>query len=128
MEILKIIAVGAVGAVCSILVKRHNGEYAALISVATCIVIILLVIPSLTDAVSSFNDLSAKVGLSDALFKSIVKIVGIGYITEFSASLAEDVKESGIAKNIQFAGKIAIFIMALPILKSVIGNITELLA
>lgn len=128
MEILKIIAVGAVGAVCSILVKRQNGEYAALVSVATCIVIILLVIPSLTDAVSSFNELSDKVGLSDVLFKSIVKIVGIGYITEFSAGLAEDVKENGIARNIQFAGKIAIFVMALPIIKSVIANVAELLS
>lgn len=127
MDILKIIAVGAIGAVCSLLVKRQNGEYAALVSVATCIVIILLVVPALTDAVGAFNELSEKTGLSNVLFKSIVKIVGIGYITEFSAGLAEDVKESGIARNIQFAGKIAVFIMALPILKSVIGSISELL-
>lgn len=128
MDILKIIAVGAIGAVCSILVKKQNGEYAALVSVATCIVIILLVVPALTDAVGAFNELSEKTGLSNVLFKSIVKIVGIGYITEFSAGLAEDVKESGIARNIQFAGKIAVFIMAIPILKSVISSIAGLLA
>lgn len=126
MDIFKVIGIGLVGAVISLLLKHTKSDFSALVVVATGVIILILILSELTDVILAFNDIVEKTGVSSALYGALLKIVGIGYITEYSANICSDFGADSIGKKIQFAGKVSIFIMALPIVTALIEVITAL--
>jgi stage III sporulation protein AD len=71
----------------------------------------------------AFYNLTDKSGIDDKLFGTILKIIGIGYVTEYSASICSDFNSNSLGSKIQLAGKITIFLMALPVITSLIDLI-----
>ena len=127
MEIFKIAAIGIVCALLVVVIKEHRPEIAMLISVICGIIILFYVVNYITEAVSAFQLLMDKSNIDQNLLGAILKIVGIGYITEFSASICEDSGNKGIADKIQFGGKVLILIISIPLLNAVIDIILSLL-
>lgn len=68
-----------------------------------------------------------KINVGGTAVKTVIKIVGIGYITEFAASIVEESGSKAMADKIVMAGKIIILIVSLPILSALFDLITELL-
>ena len=56
----------------------------------------------------------------------MLKIIGIGYLTEYSSSLANDAGCPSIAQKLQFGGKIVIFLMSISIVTSLIDVVSAL--
>ena len=50
-------------------------------------------------------------------------MIGVAYLAEFGAQVCRDAGENSIAAKIEFAGKIIILIMAVPILMAVLESI-----
>ncbi|HHU42909.1 MAG: SpoIIIAC/SpoIIIAD family protein [Bacillota bacterium] len=127
MDIFKYIAIGFIGMVMVVTVKNIKPEYSIYIALATGVIILISLSETIMEAVNTFSQIADKSGLSTGVFNAILRIIGIGYITEYSASLCEDNDCSSIAKKIQFAGKVAIFVMAMPILSGIIDIVGGLL-
>lgn len=127
MDILQVCAIGLVAAILSLTVKQYKPEIALLISVGAAIIILFIVADYLFEAVTVLSGLSEKSGVDSSLLSSILKIIGVGYITEFSAGICEDSGNKSIGDKISFGGKIIILIVALPVLSAVIDIISELL-
>ncbi|MGI6523327.1 MAG: SpoIIIAC/SpoIIIAD family protein [Christensenellales bacterium] len=127
MDIFKYIAIGFIGMVMVVIVKNIKPEYSIYIALATGVIILISLSETIMEAVNTFSQIADKSGLSTGVFNAILRIIGIGYITEYSASLCEDNDCSSIAKKIQFAGKVAIFVMAMPILSGIIDIVGGLL-
>ena len=72
-------------------------------------------------------EIADKSGIGTGLFSGMLKIIGIGYLTEFSANLCDDYGYLSIGKKIQLGGKITIFLMAIPIIGSLVEIIGNLL-
>lgn len=124
--ILKIVGVAFVGIICSVLVKQLRPEFSIIISLATGILIVLLVVDALEELILGFVEISENAGVSVTIIKSLIKVIGVGYITEFSADVAEDSGNKSIANKIVFGGKIVVALVALPIIKSLFELILEL--
>ena len=58
----------------------------------------------------------------------ILKIVGVGYITEFTADIAEDFGNKIIASKVLLGGKIIICGMTLPIIEKLFSVLLSLLS
>ncbi|MBO5102803.1 MAG: stage III sporulation protein AD, partial [Clostridia bacterium] len=56
-----------------------------------------------------------------------LKIIGVGYITEFSSNLCADSGNSAVASKILLAGKLVIFVLAIPIITSLIDIIVSIM-
>ncbi len=127
MDIFKIIGVGIVGAVCALVLKHSQSQYAVLATLATGVVILIVTLQSLGNVLVSFREIVDRTGVDDGLFATLLKIVGVGYLTEYSASMCADMDCASIGKKIAFGGKIAIFLMALPIVKSLVEIVLVLI-
>ena len=60
----------------------------------------------------------------------VLKIVAIGWLVEFAAGIVEDFGSKSIADKLVFAGKVVIFSVSLPIVRtmvSLIGSFLELI-
>lgn len=127
MQIIQVVGVGLIGAVLAVLLKRDKPEMQLLVVVATGAIILVLVLSAMTQVIASFADLVALSGLHSDLFAGVLKIVGVGYLVEYAASMCTDMGQSSIAGKVQLAGKITIFLMGLPIVKALVQTIAQLL-
>lgn len=127
MDIFRVIGVALIGGIVTLLLKQVKSEFSVLSVMASGIIILILVLNSLTDVIFAFNRIVDSAGIDSGLFSALLKIVGIGYVTEYSASLCDDMGVGTLGKKIQLAGKISIFLMALPIVTSLIDVISDIL-
>ena len=127
LDIFKIIGVGIITAITALIVRQIKPEVSVIITISGGIIMLLMMVQSLTSIFSAFNSIVEKSGLTSGLFTTILKIIGVGYITEFSANLCADSGASSIADKILLAGKIIILVLALPIVTNIIDIISGLL-
>ena len=127
MEIFKIVGIGIIACIITIVVKQVKPELAVTVLVSTSIIIIIYIFKYFTQIFSIFNDIVDKTGIDENLFTILIKIIGVGYLVEFGASICEDTGNSSIANKVILGGKIAIFIMAIPIIQNLFSLILELL-
>ena len=125
MDIVKVVAVGLITVMASIVVKQIKPEIAVIINIAGSILIIILALQAMQNVFGSFIGIFNKTGVSKSLFVPVLKIIGIGYLCEFGANLCVDGGCNSIADKVLFCGKIAILIVALPIINSVIDVVLE---
>lgn len=127
MEIWIIAGIAVLTVVSSILLKQLKPEFSMFVVVIGSIIIISLIIDYCDDIFSILQSLVDKTGLSSGVFSVIIKIIGIGYLAEFTSSICNDAGCSAIGDKVIFAAKIIILFLSLPILTSVIDIIVELL-
>ena len=127
MDIFRIIGVGLATAVTALIVKQVKPEIAIIVGVAGGVIMLLMLVDSVTSILSVFSSLTQKSGLSTGIFAAVLKINGVGYITEFSANLCVDAGSTSIANKILLAGKILILVSAIPIVTNLIDIISGLL-
>jgi len=127
MEIVRIILVGIITCVASVILKNIKPELSLLVSLSGGIVILIMIINSLTSVISAFSSDVSKTNINTQLFSSILKIVGIGYLTEFGANICQDSGNGSLADKILLAGKVIILCFALPIVNSMLNVVIGLL-
>lgn len=115
--ILKIIFIALICIFLSSLLKKYNSEFSIIINVCGGVVIFLLCIDEVYKILSSFKDVYNLTGLKFDFFKIIFKVIGIGYITEFTADIAEDFGNNIISSKVVFGGKVVICGMVLTVIK-----------
>lgn len=124
--VIKGAAVGIISALCALLIKKSNQEIGLVIAIAASAVICI----AAAELFGSISDLIryaiSKSGLSSAIFLPIIKCVGIAIIVNISASLCKDAGQAGIASAVDILGAAAAVFTALPLIKSLIEIIGEL--
>ncbi|MDE5617915.1 MAG: hypothetical protein K2I79_00320 [Clostridia bacterium] len=126
MDIFKVIGIGILGAIVTLMLKNTQSSYAVLAVIATGIVILIIVINALGQVIVAFEEIVDKTNLNSTLFATLLKIIGIGYLTEYSVNLCNDLDCTSIGKKISLAGKITIFMMAMPIVTAIIKTVAGL--
>lgn len=127
MEIIQIIGIGIIAAIFSVTIKQEKPELAVLISIAAGILIFFLIAERLPHIVGVFNDIVNKTQVDTIFISTLLKIIGIAYITEFGSQICKDMGENSIASKIELGGKVIIMILGLPILTALTETILGIL-
>ncbi len=126
--IIKIVLIAIVCVFLASCLKSYSNEFANFVSVAGGVLIFLLCIDELKIIISYMRDLYEYTNLSFDFFEVVLKIIGIGYITEFTAEIAEDFGNKNISSKVLLGGKIVICGMAIPIIKKLLTVLLSLLS
>ena len=126
MGIVRVILIAFVGLITVGVLREVKPSLAAVAGIVTGIVIIYSLLDEFTLIIDSFKELTSLAQIDNALVKTIVKIIGIGYLTEFSAGIAEDYGSASIATKVEFGGKICIAVLALPVITGLVNTIVSL--
>lgn len=125
--IIKIVAIGLVTCLATLIVKPVRNDFAIFIAVAGGLVITFLVLDYLTDIFDVFKNIISSTGLSSNLYKLLIKIIAIGYLIEFAVGICSDTGNSSLGDKVLLGGKIVIMVMALPIITNILQIIIGLL-
>ena len=127
MQIVKVVGVGLIGALVAGMLRQEKSELYIFAVIAGGALILIIILSSLTEVISQFGILVGKTGVDESLFAGVLKIIGVGYITEYASALCGDYGINSIANKIQLAGKVAIFFMTMPILTNLVNVISSML-
>lgn len=126
-EIMKIIGVAFITAISSVLLKSTKPELSFAVTVTGIIVILLFVVDSLQNTLSIFTKIAQMTGIQNGLVKTLLKIVGVGYLTEFGAGILNDFGSTAIADKVVLGGKLTIILLSLPVLEGLLQMISGFL-
>ena len=115
MEIFGIAAIALVTAFCVTVLREVKSELAAAVGLAGGIIVLLSTINYFTDIFSVISSIAARAGLATGVVTLLFKVIAVGYITEFSASVIDDMGMSSLADKVTLAGKLIIVCVSLPI-------------
>jgi len=124
--IFKLVGIAIIGVIVVSLLKTSKPEFAVFATIATGVVMVVTMFSALQSVVLAFDDIVKKSGVDDAVFTAVLKIIGIGYLTEYSASVATDAGCGSIAQKLQFGGKIVIFLMSISIVSALVEIVAGL--
>lgn len=124
---MKIVGVAFVTAVTAVLLKGTKPELSFAVTVAGIIVILLYIVDALQGTLAVFRTIAETTGVENGLLKVLLKIVGVGYITEFGAGILSDFGSNAVADKVALGGKIAIVLLALPVFEGLLTLVKSFL-
>lgn len=127
MEIVKIVAFAFAALFIVLIFKAQRSDLAVHISMAAGILIFLFMISKITAVLQLLQQLSYKANIDFVYLNTIFKILGIAYLASFCSEICRDAGESNIAAQVEFAGKILIIVLAIPILMAVLQSILKIM-
>lgn len=127
MIILRLCAIAAVTAVGALILKSHKSELTPLCIAAGGIIMILYAFDYITESVELIKTFSEQTGIDNSVIRVIFKIIGIGYVVELTAASIKDLGFESIADKLIMCGRIVIFLVSVPILKSLYDVIVSLI-
>ncbi len=123
-----VIGVALLAAVLSVFLKSGRMPvFALLVTLAAGILIFVFLLPQLLDVITVFQRLASAADLDETYLSLILKIVVVCYLAEFMGQVCRDSGENGLAMKIDLGAKIAVMIMAVPVVVSVLEQVLALL-
>lgn len=120
MDIVKILIFCLIAAVPIVLLRQYKAEYAIVLATAAGAVLLLNLIKSILPAAERLYALLESGNATHTAFKTAVKALGIAYLTGFVADTCRDFGQSALAAKAELAGRCAVFILAVPLLSSIL--------
>ena len=127
MNMVQIGMIGVLGALLAIQFKGGKTEYGIYMSVAVSIVLFLCIVDRLEIFVQTINEISRYISMDTGYLSTMLKMIGITYISEFSSSICKDTGYQTIAVQIEVFSKLTILAMGMPILLALLETIQEFL-
>lgn len=124
---VKIALVAIVGMTLAVVVGGMRKDISIWITIISGIIIFFYGISKFEFIVNMFHELSEYLGINETYIRVILKMIGIAYLSEFTASVCKDAGQNTIAGQVDFFGKISMIVISLPVLQSLLETIGELI-
>ncbi len=120
-ELFKIIGVAFITTFAAVLLKQTKPELSFAVTVTGVIIILLFIVEALQNTLAVFSSIVAMTGIENGLLKILIKIVGVGYLTEFGAGVLQDFGSNSLADKVLVGGKITIVLLSLPVIEGLLS-------
>ncbi|MBZ4662412.1 MAG: spoIIIAD [Caloramator sp.] len=127
MEIVQIVLMALILAVILTLLSKEKKEIAIQVSILFGIVIFFMMLTKFTVVIQAMQEIALKANIDYTYVNIVLKIIAISYIASFGIEICKDIGQSSLASKIEFAGKVLILVMAIPIIMAVMEMVLKLL-
>lgn len=127
MEIIRISVIGIAGIVLAILVKEAKPEYSFYLTFAVGIAILFFAAGRLSDLLGSIREIQQYLPIENTYMDLLLKMVGITYVGQFSASICRDAGYGSVAGQIELFARLSVLAISMPILTALLETIHEFL-
>lgn len=126
MEIIKIAGLGLVATILILIIKQQRPELAVQLSIVVGVSIFAMMLGKINSVITLMKQLATKSNISVLYMTTILKIIGVAYIAEFGAQICRDAGEGAIAAKIEFAAKVIVIVLAIPVIVAVFESLLKL--
>ena len=105
----------------------HRKDMAALLTLAVCIMVALVAVQYIRPVLEFVVELEEIGGLDGEMIRILLKITGIGMISEIVAPVCADTGNASVGKSLQFLAVMVMLALSIPLFRSLILVIQEIL-
>ncbi len=116
MSIVSFCGLAVLGLSVTVILRSLRPDFAAFAGLVTVLILFGISLSSLSNVIESITSLSAQTGFS-VYTTVILKTLGIGIISQITADICRECGAAAIAAKVEFAAKILILGLCLPILE-----------
>ena len=116
MEVIKVIGIGFITLIITIILKEYRKEYYIYALLIGGALIIIYSLGTIKSIISFINDLSNNKNYNNEFITLLLKLTGISILIEYAVSICKDAGENAIANKIDFGGKIIVISMSIPVI------------
>ncbi|MBR5273156.1 MAG: stage III sporulation protein AD [Clostridia bacterium] len=127
MLIIKVVSVALVALFLSVVVRHYRAEYSVFISLSAAVIIWMMMSDTLSRSLDTLKIMLEGTGIESGYVSIVFKTLGICILTQIASDVCRDAGESALATKTEFAGKIVILAVALPMLTSIAQISIELI-
>ena len=128
MNMLKVGILGVAGVLLAIQFKSGKTEYGIYISVALSLVIFNGVFEQLKYLIEMIREIENYIEIDHSYITTLLKMLGITYIADFSSAICKDAGYQAIASQIEIFGKLTVMVLSMPVLYALLNTIREFLS
>ena len=128
MNMIQIGIIGVAGTLLAVQFKSGKSEYGIYISVALSLVIFFAIIGRLEVIIDALRTIANYINMDTAYIGTLIKMLGITYVAEFSAGICKDAGYQTIALQIEIFGKLAVMVLSMPVLMALLNTIKDFLS
>lgn len=126
MDFVKISLLAILCVVIIVIVRQLKSELAVPLAIGVTVVIVSMLCDELFDLVYAFYNISQEANIDNEAITCVIKVVGIGYLAEFTNNVCVDANCKSVGDKVLFASKIAILFCALPMVDKLFGIIKDI--
>ena len=127
LSMVQVGIIGVAGALLAVQFKSGKAEYGIYISIALSLLIFFSIIKNLEMIVRMVRTIGDYISMDTVYIGTLLKMLGITYIAEFSSSICKDAGYQTIAVQIEIFGKLMILVLSIPIVLTALETIGEFL-
>lgn len=127
MNIIQVGILGVAGVLFAVQLKQEKAEIGIYLCVVISLMIFFVIFDRLDILVSTVREISSYIQIDASYIMTLIKMIGITYLAEFSSGICKDAGYQTIAVQIEMFGKLTILILSLPILLALLKTIREFL-
>ncbi len=127
MDIIKIVGFAFIALFIYLLLKEKKSELAIFVILVAGITIFFSAIGVLGEIITFVENIADRANINTVYIQIVLKILAIAYLTSFCSELCKDSGAGSIGSKVEFAGKILILSLAVPILMAVLDSILQIL-
>ena len=128
MNVIQVAAIGVIGALLALQLKGGRAEYGIYRSVAAGIFLFGCTIDRLEIFIRTVEQIGSYINLDAGYLGTMLKMIGITYIAEFSSGVCRDAGYQTIAVQIEIFSRLTILALGMPVLLALLETIREFLA
>ena len=113
--------------VLGLALEKQGKDMALLLTVAVCCMVMMAAASYLSPVLDFLRELETLGNLNDTLVGALLKILGIGILTEVCATVCADAGNSSLGKSLQLLGSGVILWLSLPIFSALLDLIQRIL-
>lgn len=124
---LQVCVVATAGMFAAIVIRKDKPEYATLIILLVSFLVALRVVGVLDGMLEEIEGWGKLLQENVMYVNLLLKLIGITYICEFAANICKDAGYSTLSSHIELFGKVMIMMSGLPVMKTMLEMIEEML-
>lgn len=127
MVIFKIVAVAMMTLFMYLVFKDRKNEVSSMISIAFTLVVVGIIIFQFNDIITFIREISEEANVDNLYLGIVLKILAISFLCSFTNDICKDAGAANIGSRVEFAGKILILGLSIPILRALLESIIKIL-
>lgn len=128
MNIVQIGVLGIAGALLAIQLKQQKAEFSIYLCVGISLLIFFSIFNYLEVIIETMHEVASTINLDNTYITTLLKMLGVTYVAEFSSGICKDAGYQTIASQIEIFSKLTILVLSLPILVALLQTIQNFLA
>lgn len=127
MEIAQIVGLALTTTIFLLILRQERPVMAVLLSITFSVLIFFFMMGKMASIINVMQELTRRAQINYFFLTTVLKILGVAYLGEFAAVICQDAGEQAVAKKVEFASKIIIAVLALPIMVAILESLMDIM-